>query len=416
MIEDVADPAGQRLALGDLETTGGHRRRADTDARGHERRLRVVGHGVLVHSDTGTAKGGVGLLAGQALPDQAEQEQVIVSAAGDHLIAALDEHLCHGLGVVDDLLLIGLEFRLHGLLEAHRLGSDDVHQRAALGTGEDGRVELFLDVFVGLGQDQATAWAAQSLVRSGGHHVGEGNRVRVQTGSDQTGDVGHVDEQQRPDLVSDGAKAREIEGLGVGGKAGNDDLRLVFHGQTLDFVVIDQPGGSVQAILHGVVQLARGRHLGAVGQVTTMRQTHAENGVARIEQRQIDRTVGRRAGVWLDVGVIGAEQRLGAVDGELLDLVDVLAATVITLARITLGVLVGQAATLRLHHPLAAVVFRGDQLDVRFLALLFLIHCREQRVIVTLNLILLAEHLDSPAAPVGGGLERAGQRDPVQRW
>ena len=46
----------------------------------------------------------------------------------------------------------------------------------------------------------------------------------------------------------------------------------------------------------------------------------------------------------------------------------------------------------------------------------FLIDRREQLVVVTLNLILLAEHLESPAAPLGGGLGRAGQQGPVQRW
>ncbi len=87
----------------------------------------------------------------------------------------------------------------------------------------------------------------------GGDHVGEGDRVRVEAGGDQPGDVGHVDEQQRADLVGDGAEAREVEGLGVGGEAGDDHLRLMLHGQALDFVVVDQPGSGVQAVLHGVV-------------------------------------------------------------------------------------------------------------------------------------------------------------------
>ena len=43
----------------------------------------------------------------------------------------------------------------------------------------------------------------------------------------------------------------------------------------------------------------------------------------------------------LHVGVGGAEQALRALDRELLDDVDVLAAPVVALARVTLGVLVG---------------------------------------------------------------------------
>src|SRR5690606_17519809 len=44
------------------------------------------------------------------------------------------------------------------------------------------------------------------------------------------------------------------------------------------------------------------------------------------------------------------------------------------------------------------VVFRGDQLDVVFLALFFGIHRRQQCIIVTLDLVLLAEHRVSPGS------------------
>src|SRR5690606_41067567 len=58
------------------------------------------------------------LFRSDVLLDQREQEQVVLGAAGDHVEAALDEHLSHGLGVLDDLLLVFLEFRLQGFLEA----------------------------------------------------------------------------------------------------------------------------------------------------------------------------------------------------------------------------------------------------------------------------------------------------------
>ena len=94
----------------------------------------------------------------------------------------------------------------------------------------------------------------------------------------------------------------------------------------------------------------------------------------------------------LDVGVIGTEQLLGPVDGQLLDHINVLATAVVTLARITFGVLVGQAAALGFHHPLAGVVFRGDQLDVVLLTAFLGVDGAEQFVVVALNLVILAEH------------------------
>ncbi|MNW00662.1 hypothetical protein D3C71_1961870 [compost metagenome] len=75
-----------------------------------------------------------------------------------------------------------------------------------------------------------------------------------------------------------------------------------------------------------------------------------------MQQGQINRRVGLAAGVRLDVGIVGAEQLLGALDGQGFDLVDVLATAVVTLARITFGVFVGQAAALGFHDALAGVV------------------------------------------------------------
>ncbi|MDT4842831.1 hypothetical protein FQZ97_767460 [compost metagenome] len=204
--------------------------------------------------------------------------------------------------------------------------------------------------------------------------------------------MGHVDEQVGAYLVGDGAEAREVQDLRVGGEAGDDHLRLVLHCQALDFVVVDQAGGGVQAVLHGVVQLAGGRHLGAVGQVAAVGQAHAEDGVAGVQQGQVDGAVGLGAGVRLDVGVVGAEQLLGAVDGQLLDLVDELATTVVALARIAFGVLVGQHRALGFHHRRAGVVLGGDQLDVLFLALGFLLHGGEQVGIVAGEGQITAEH------------------------
>ena len=50
----------------------------------------------------------------------------------------------------------------------------------------------------------------------------------MQASRDEPGEVGHVDEQQRPDLVSDLAEAGEVQHPGIGATARDDHLRLVF--------------------------------------------------------------------------------------------------------------------------------------------------------------------------------------------
>ncbi len=87
-------------------------------------------------------------------------------------------------------------------------------------------------------------------------------------------------------------------------------------------------------------------------------------------QRQVHGRIGLRAGVRLHVDVGGAEQLLGAIDGQLLGDIDELAAAVVALARIPFGVLVGQHRALGFQDPGAGVVLRGDELDMVFLALL----------------------------------------------
>ena len=100
-----------------------------------------------------------------------------------------------------------------------------------------------------------------------------------------------------------------------------------------------------------------------------MVEREAEERVAGLEQGRVDGVVGLRAGVRLDVGVLGPEQLLGAVDRELLGDVDLLAAAVVALARVALGVLVGQHRAGRLEHRLGDEVLGGDHLERVLLAL-----------------------------------------------
>ena len=73
----------------------------------------------------------------------------------------------------------------------------------------------------------------------------------------------------------------------------------------------------------------------------------------------------------LHVGVLGAEELLGAVAGQVLHHVHELAAAVVALAGIAFGVLVGEDRARGLQHRLADEVLRGDQLQPFMLAALF---------------------------------------------
>jgi len=94
--------------------------------------------------------------------------------------------------------------------------------------------------------------------------------------------------------------------------------------------------------------------------VAAVVELQREDLVARFEDGVVHRLVRLRAGVRLDVDVVGAPQLLRALDRQLLDLVGVLAAGVVARAGIALGVLVGEDAPLRLQYRLAHVVLARD--------------------------------------------------------
>src|SRR5581483_557536 len=80
----------------------------------------------------------------------------------------------------------------------------------------------------------------------------------------------------------------------------------------------------------------------------------------------------------LHVGVLGAEQGLAALAGEVLHLVDHVVAAVVALARVPLGVLVGEDRTGGLEHGARREVLRRDQLHRRVLPLALLVDQGEQ--------------------------------------
>ena len=292
---------------------------------------------------------------------QVHQHQVVVGAAGDQVEAGVGEGLGQGGGILDDLLLVGLEFRLEGFAQGHRLGGDDVEERAALGAGEDGGIDLLGQIL--LAEDHAAPGTPEGLVGGGGDHVGVGDGGGVEPGGHQAGDVGHVHKEVSPHLVGDVGKGLEVDDPGIGGGAGDDHFGLVLPGQIPDLVVVDVTL-VIETVGDHMIVLAGEVHGGAVGEVAAVGQIHADDGVARLEQGLIDSVVGLGAGVGLDVGVVGAEELAGPVPGDVLGDVHLLAAAVVALAGVALGVLVGEHRAHSHQHRFTDDVLRGDELNI----------------------------------------------------
>jgi hypothetical protein len=195
-----------------------------------------------------------------------------------------------------------------------------------------------------------------------------GTGVGMHAGRDQTGDMRDVGKEVRADAPGDLTHAREVDHAGVRARPDGDHLRLLARGDGGEFVVVEQAVVLAHAILRKTVELAGKIRRIAVGEVAAVAEVHAQDLVAGLQHRGVDREIGLGAGVRLHIGVIGAEELLRALDREVLDFVDLLATAVPALAGITLRVLVRQHAALGLEHRGIGEILRRDQLDVALLA------------------------------------------------
>ncbi len=175
----------------------------------------------------------------------------------------------------------------------------------------------------------------------------------------------HVADQQRTDLVGDLAERGEVPQPRIGGGAGHDHLGAALTREGADLVEVDEVGLAVDVIGHEVVVLAAEVHRRPVGQVAALVEREAQDRVAALEQRVIDGHVRLRAGMRLDVDVLGAEELLRAIAGEVLRDIDDLAAAVVAAPGIALRVLAGENRPHRLEHGERRVVLRRDELEVR---------------------------------------------------
>ncbi|OEI67447.1 molybdenum cofactor biosynthesis enzyme [Curtobacterium sp. ER1/6] len=309
----------------------------------------------------------LGLLAVDLGLAQVDEHQVHVGATGEDVDAGglrvvLREPVRQRLRATERALLAVLELGRRREQERGGLGGDHVHERAALLAREHGGVQLLEERLL-VGQDDARTRTGERLVHRRRHHVGVRQRRRVQARGDEPGEVRHVDPERGTDLVGDLAELREVELARVRRPAGDEDLRLVLDRLRADVVVVDLEGLRVDAVRHGVVDAAGEVELHAVGQVAAVGELETEDGVAGGGDGVQDGGVRAGAGVRLHVRVRSAEEGLRAVDGELLGDVDELAAAVVALARVALGVLVRQDGALRLEDGARHEVLGRDHLE-----------------------------------------------------
>jgi hypothetical protein len=238
--------------------------------------------------------------------------------------------------------------------------------RSALYPGENRSVDSFGKLF--LAKHNPAARSAQTFVRRRRDEVCVRHRAWMFAARNQTGDVRHVDEEQRADRVSDLPHTLKINEARIGRRAGSDQLRLHFFCELGERIVIDLLGLLAHAVLRDLIKFSREIGRMAMSQMAAVGQVHRQNTIARLNRGKVNRHVGLRAAVRLDIDVFRPKKLFRAIDRQLFDYVDILTAAIPAFARVTFGILIRQAGALRLHDRAAGKVFRGNQLDVLALA------------------------------------------------
>lgn len=263
-LDGLVNVEGDALKVLLAEATAGHGGSANADTAGGQGTL-VAGDGVLVAGNVDLLKDSLDTGAVEVELTKVEQDHVAVSAIGNELVAELLELDLEGLGVGDDLLLVGLELGSLSLLEGDSQSGDGVVVGAALVAGEDGEVNGVLQVIerllAGLGvdgadtlaeEDHGTTGATERLVGGGGDNVspleGRGNGL----GGNETGDVGHVDNEVGANRVGNLAHALVVDQAAVGGSTGDENLGTVQDGVLLELVIVDDAGLQVDTVGHGL--------------------------------------------------------------------------------------------------------------------------------------------------------------------
>ena len=271
-----------------------------------------------------------------------------VGAAGEDVEPALDQRFREGVGVPADLLLIVAERFRRGDPEARGLGRDRVLERPSLHPREDCAVDGLRMIL--LAENEAGTRAGERLVRRRRDEVAVVDRVRLQTRRDETGEVRHVAEEERPDVVGDLPELRRVDCARIRRAAAHDQPRLALARLRENVVVVDHVRLPRDAVVRDRVEPAAEVDLQSMREMAAVRELQREDRVAGLERGHVHGHVRLSAGVRLHVRVLGAEELLGAVDRELLDLVHDLAAAVVPLTRISLRVFVRRRRADRLQH------------------------------------------------------------------
>lgn len=174
-----------------------------------------------------------------------------VSSVSNECVPKFLQLFLNSLGVLEDLLLVLLELGGIDLLEGNGQGGDGVVVGATLMAGEDGEVDWVLEVIhdlltvlVGASnalaeEDHGSSGSTERLVGSGGNNIGVFKWRWNDTGSNEAGNVSHVDNEIGTNGVGNLPHSGIVDKTAVGRSTGNKTLWSVELSIRLKQVIVN---------------------------------------------------------------------------------------------------------------------------------------------------------------------------------
>ncbi len=127
-------------------------------------------------------------------------------------------------------------------------------------------------------------------------------------------------------------------------------------------------------VVHEIVENPRQVQLHPMRQVATMGQIESQYFVTGLQAGNVNRLIGLRTRMRLNIGEFGAEQLRGAIPRDIFNHVNEFAPSVIASSWISFRVFIGQYAADRFHDGGAGIVFAGDHLQAKMLPARFFLN------------------------------------------
>ena len=185
----------------------------------------------------------------------------------------------------------------------------------------------------------------------------------------KTRDMCHIYHKVCTDTLCDLRKSLEVDLSGVSACTGNNEFRLLFLCESLYLIVVEHSCLVIEAVRNEIKVFTGNIDGRTVREVSAVSEAHTENCIAGLKKCKIHCCICLCAGMGLNICEIRAEELLCTLDSYSLDYIDIFAAAIVTLSRISFGVFVGQHASHSSHNCGRNDVFARNKFEIALLTL-----------------------------------------------